>query len=670
MTYAFYDTECYPNYWLLKIKVPDGYKWLTFELREGETFSNEECNAIRHIFAHYTMVSFNGINYDRPMISAALSGYAPNQLKWLNDQIIVDQVKHWEIDLPFWLDFDHIDIIEVVPGKGSLKQYVGRRHGHKIQDLPYDPAEWLNDEQIYNVDLYCENDCSELEDLFYDIKPLIEQREFLSARYGIDLRSKSDAQLAEAVLKIRCEQATGRKIYKPEIDYNAKFRFDIPSYVQYTLPQLQQALNLVREAVFEIEYSGKIKMPQQLDGLTINIGKSQYKLGIGGLHSKEEVAVHKSDATHILRDNDVASYYPSLILNSGKWPPSMGQAFLQEYKAILDERLVAKIEQGRLKKSGDTSSKEYKAAEVGNEGAKIMLNGTFGKCGSPYSILFAPSMLIQTTLSGQLALLMLIEWHEAYGIPVVSANTDGIVIKCQRDKVYISEALIEEWEKRTNLTMETLEYSSIYSRDVNNYFAVKLDGEVKRKGEYNNAGLIQKKNPDVEICSDAVSDFLSKGIPIEYTIGACVDIRKFVTVQKVAGGGVKMWGEGPRKGALVRDIIPVLEANGWRKVGRKWVKYNERDDGFGPEFSANEAYEKCFILQRPEYLGKVCRWYYGINSPGPVVYHSNGNTVSLSYGATPCMTLPDKLPDDIDYAWYVNKAESILKDIGYYNLGE
>jgi len=28
------------------------------------------------------------------------------------------------------------------------------------------------------------------------------------------------------------------------------------------------------------------------------------------------------------------------------------------------------------------------------------------------------------------------------------------------------------------------------------------------------------------------------------------------------------------------------------------------------------------------------------------------------------MTLPDEFPDDIDYAWYVSKAEAILRDLG------
>lgn len=80
------------------------------------------------------------------------------------------------------------------------------------------------------------------------------------------------------------------------------------------------------------------------------------------------------------------------------------------------------------------------------------------------------------------------------------------------------------------------------------------------------------------------------------------------------------------------------------------------------------AYEQCFAPQTPEYLGKVVRWYYSTQAPGPIVYATNCNTVSLSYGARPCMTLPDAFPDDIDYQWYVDKAEAMLRDLGYYTL--
>ena len=657
---AFYDTECFPNYWLLKFR-PKGGQAYGFRLRAGQAFDLVTAARIRLLFDAYCSVSFNGNYYDVPMITAALSGYTAEQLKWLNDRIIVEKVKPWELGLPEWRPADHIDVMEVAPGAGSQKLFAGRIHYKTMRDLPYEPDHFLTEPEIVEVDTYCENDLAVLEALFDALQPQIHQREALGKRYGLDLRSKSDAQVAEAVLKRRCEQATGRRIFKPEIDWNLKFRYKVPAFISYASPQLQRALELVQQSIFQLDAKGTVAMPPQLDGLEIKLGGSVYKMGIGGLHSQEKRLVAVSSETHQIRMPDVASYYPNLMVNAGAWPPALGDAFIREFDAIKLDRLAAKSLQGKLKKAGDTSSPEYEEAKVGNEGGKIMINGTFGKTGSPYSVLFAPEMLIQTTLTGQLSLLMLIEWHELYGVPVISANTDGIVVNCLRDKLHISEALIAEWEKRTGLEMETDDYVAIYARDVNNYFAIKTPDDVKRKGEYAKAGLVEKKNPDVEICADAVAEFLAKGVPVDYTIAACRDITKFVTIQKVNGGGVKMWGEGPRKDARVMDMVGTLAANGWTKEGRKWRKGDSVTD-------AATAYQSCFAQQTPEYLGKVVRWYYSTQAPGPIVYASNGNTVSLSYGARPCMTLPDEFPDDIDYAWYVGKAEAMLRDVGYYQL--
>ena len=103
---------------------------------------------------------------------------------------------------------------------------------------------------------------------------------------------------------------------------------------------------------------------------------------------------------------------------------------------------------------------------------------------------------------------------------------------------------------------------------------------------------------------------------------------------------------------------PVLIANGWVKQGRKWTRGEILTD-------AATAYRSCFEPQRPEYLGKVVRFYYGTHSPGPIIYNTNGNTVSLSYGAQPLMILGD-FPEDIDYRWYLESAEKMLRDVGYY----
>lgn len=243
-------------------------------------------------------------------------------------------------------------------------------------------------------------------------------------------------------------------------------------------------------------------------------------------------------------------------------------------------------------------------AKTETESKKVSINGAYGKLGSPYSIVYAPNLLIQVTVTGQLALLMLIERMEQSGISVVSANTDGIVLKFHKSRLDEVRSNIKDWERATGFDMEETRYRALYSRDVNNYLALKDDGSYKTKGVLATAGLM--KNPDNQIVSDAVCAFLNGGTPIAETIFSCTDIRKFLRVKRVTGGGV--WGD--------------------------------------------------------KYLGRVVRWYRGVNSNTPITYKKNGNKVGGSDCAVPLMDLPDSMPSDIDYGFYLAEASDLLKEVG------
>jgi hypothetical protein len=656
---AFFDTECFPNFWLLKLRVQNG-PLFSFQLRSGESLAPDRVAVIQELFSIFRVVSFNGIYYDVSMIAAALIGFSCEQLKWLSDEIIVQEKKPWELGLNTeWKPFDHIDIMEVLPGAGSAKQYAARIHAKRIQDLPFSPERWLSESEMAEVDSYCELDLTNLEFKYTSLQPQLILRNKLSERYGIDLRSKSDAQVGEAIIRLQCERAVGHKLYKQEIDWNMAFRYEPPAFISFRHPQLLHALEVVKNSIFRLGANGRVQMPKELEDLQIQIGSTTYQMGIGGLHSHDGKRMFKSNETHILQDKDVRGYYPRLIINSGHWPPALGPAFRDIFRTLVEDRDVAKALAKSLKKSVGEDHFDFIQAFSESEGGKVATNGPFGKLGSYHSILFAPQMLIQTTITGQLSILMEIEWHEAESIPVISANTDGFVVYCPREKLPLSEAIMRRWEKVTGLEMETKDYAALYQRDVNNYFAVENSGGVKRKGKYSTAGLVEKKNPDVEICSDAVADFLEKGTPIRDTLAICRDIRKFLHVQQVNGGAVKLWGEGPRKNNMaVRDMAPTLESFGWVKKGHRWHHGDNVTD-------AATAFKTCFMPQRPQYLGKTVRWYYGTRSPGLIVYNNNGNTVSLSYGAQPCLELPDEFPNDIDYGWYMDNCNKILKDVGY-----
>jgi DNA polymerase elongation subunit (family B) len=588
------DIEVYRDYLLVAFRNVTTGNVRNFEMFEGQKL---DVDTVRKILSKCTVITFNGINFDMPVLFCALTHQDNAKCKAVCDYIIAGGYKYWQAEQKFNFKIsdkiDHIDIIEIAPGKASLKAYGGRLHTKTMADLPIDPSDSISPDQREELRLYCGNDLRVTEELYKFLLPQIALREEMSKTYGIDLRSKSDAQIAEHVLKHEVERITKNKIEKPVVKCHS-FRYHKPDFIKFETPLLQNVLKTVLEADFYVVDSGKVMLPKEIADLDICIGQSTYRLGIGGLHSTEEAKYHTANDTLILRDFDVASYYPAIILQQGLYPLAMGKTFIKVYKDIVDKRLAAKA-------SGD---------KVTADSLKITINGGFGKFGSKYSILYSPNLLIQTTMTGQLALLMLIESVEKHtGGSVVSANTDGIAVLHPDIRTVDVDVEIGRWEETSGFEIEETKYRALHSRDVNNYIALKSPSGYKLKGAYTPPGL--QKNPTNEICTEAVVKCLDKQIPIEDTINGCKDIRKFVTVRKVTGGAVK--------------------------------------DG--------------------EYLGKVIRWYYGRLAFGDIKYKINNHTVPRSEGAEPLMTLSDEFPCDVNLDWYIDEAYKILSEVGYAGEG-
>jgi DNA polymerase elongation subunit (family B) len=270
----------------------------------------------------------------------------------------------------------------------------------------------------------------------------------------------------------------------------------------------------------------------------------------------------------------------------------LGFDFLTVYQSLVSRRIAAK-------RAGNTTEADM---------LKIVINGSFGKFGSKYSALYAPDLLIQVTLTGQLALLMMIEALELAGVEVCSANTDGVVMRFPRVMEDCVLRVVKDWERQTGFETEETEYLGVFSRDVNNYIAVKPGGKVKTKGAYSiPEGIFRfHKNPTNQICVDAAIAWLTTGKPVSETVNQCRDLRKFLTVRKVNGGAVK--------------------------------------DGV--------------------FLGRAIRWYYSTTTGGEIVYSESGNKVPKSDGAKPCLELPATFPVDVDFARYEGEAVEILREIG------
>lgn len=520
------DCEVYPNYFLIAFKnIKNGKCVLVDIYGENAYLSDEQKHQIGKIMSSRTTFGFNSRNYDIPILMYALNGKTCNQIYHLSKTII-------ESDQPSWLimrslnlyqprEYSHFDVQEPAQGVGvSLKLYGGRLNSKTLQDLPIDPHTHLSDEDVKNIRLYCVNDLDTTIDLYNHISDRIALREKMSLEYGQDLLSKSDAQIAEAVIRSKLsEKNRGRKIKPPILPDDTIIRYSAPSFIKFKTKQLNEILKLIESTEFTLNKNKSVQIPKDLEKLKIVIGNMTYKIGIGGLHSQEKSQIVKPNSRQYLIDKDVTSYYPSIILNQKFYPKHLGENFLEVYRNIVEERIAAK-------KSGDT---------VVNESLKIVINGGFGKFGSKWSVLYSPDLLLNVTLTGQLSLLMLIESIEAAGNTVVSANTDGFVTLLDHTDKSNYEKICNDWETSTGFLLEDKYYNALYSRDVNNYLAVH-DGGHKSKGAFALGSI--SKNPQTPICYEAVINYLINGDNLKTTIENCTDLTKFITVRTVKGGAV------------------------------------------------------------------------------------------------------------------------------------
>lgn len=585
MNKVILDVECYTDYFLISFLSVKTGQFREYELHDDCRFDG---TAVSNLMSKYTTVSFNGNEYDLLMIAAALRGWSTFQLKKLSDEIITSGKPHWVIAKNCGLfiprHWDHIDLIEVAPGQANLKVYGGRLHSEKLQDLPIEPSALISPAQRDELRLYCRNDLLTTLDLMNSLNKQLALREQLTEKYRIDLRSKSDAQIAEAIIRNYLD-GYGVAVAKRTTKIKP-FKYRLPEWVKFKSDVFNEMLAKVVDCTFEVNDSGSVVLPAELNK-AIEFYGAKYKFGIGGLHSQEKRQVVAPCGDHLFGEYDLTSMYPNIIIEQGLFPKHLTRKFLDVYTMIKDERVKAKREGNK----------------VVDAAYKILLNGSYGKFGSKYSYLYSPELLIQTTITGQLSLLMMIERLELMGVNVVSANTDGINVLFPKALHTEVETVIYEWELETGYNFEWTPYRSTYSRDVNNYVAVKIDGTTKGKGAF--AGPNMMKNPTNEICIIAVKKYLSDGVAIVNTINECHDITKFICVRSVTGGAV------------------------WRD----------------------------------QYLGKAIRWYYSVDGD-TVHYKKNGNKVPKSDGAKPLMDLVDAIPEDLDRQWYVNEANTMLGTLG------
>ena len=296
---------------------------------------------------------------------------------------------------------------------------------------------------------------------------------------------------------------------------------------------------------------------------------------------------------------------------------------------------------------------EIRKVKVSMDSKKIQLNGTFGKLGSMFSKLYAPDLLIATTITGQFYLLGLIELIIENGGNIISANTDGVCVSAAPADMAVIRDVIGMYGWLTNFEFEETRYRSIAIKDVNNYVAVTTEGKVKAKGIYAKAGLM--KNPTNEVCTLAAQAYLSTGRSIESFIREHLkpeNFADFTQSRSVTGGAVA--------------YTAVKEVDDWINLERgAWYRQAWYDMGkVRKPLKRVSRPDPVMAGDNPVFLGRVARWYYSTDKNRSIHYFNNDNQVPKATASTACLKLPTTIPADLDLDRYIEETKVLLRSAG------
>jgi hypothetical protein len=331
----------------------------------------------------------------------------------------------------------------------------------------------------------------------------------------------------------------------------------------------------------------------------------------GGLHTENKPEIFEADENYEIIDWDVSSYYPAIIINNKRYPSHLGKEFLLGYKQMFDRRLELKPQ-----------AKKDKRVKGIVGALKLAVNSVYGKSSDMQNWIYDRQLTMFTTITGELSLFMLIEAYELEGIHVISANTDGVTIRIKKTDIDKMHEINAWWSKLTQYELERTDYSKIIFSTVNDYLAIKTDGEVKKKGDFLTDFELHK-NKSGRVVPIALEQYFINGIPVADTIRSHRNIYDFAMRQR-ATKDFHFEGKSDRGTTVYNKLIRYYVSI----TGEKLLKVkNEECDSRAAAISQVEA---------GDWLMTVC------------------NHLS-----------PKHPLDNINHSYYIEKAERIINKINY-----
>jgi hypothetical protein len=633
MNILIYDIETMQELFLVCIYNPETQQWHEFQVSKN---TNQIDAFVRFTedYKDFYWVGYNNLRFDSQVVEWIIRTHqdwhelGALEVTALIAQKAADVIHDANYDVfpeyrEEWLHNKQIDLFRVnhydnKNRRVSLKRLEFEMDLENIEEMPIHHTKTnMTDEEIQLTIEYCRNDIYATYE-FYKVTtgdtdhPLykgnnqIELRQDIEEEFGIPCLNYSDSKIGdEMIKKYYCQEKGIQYGDLPKKGYfrkEVKAKNCIADYVAFQTPELQQFLKHVQKQVFTLTDDFKE---------SLEFYDNVYTFAKGGLHTENKPKIFEADEETLIVDWDVSSYYPAIIINNNRYPQHLGREFLKGYKQMFEKRLELK----------PLAKKDKKIKGI--VGAlKLAVNSVYGKSSDMQSWIYDRQLTMFTTITGELSLLMLIEAYELASIHVISANTDGVTISVKLTHVDKMHEINKWWMDITQYELERTDYSKIIFSTVNDYLAIKTDGEIKKKGDFLTDFELHK-NKSARIVPIALDRFYTEGIPIDETIRNHKNIYDFCLRQK-ASKDFHYEGVAGTKRTVYNKLIRYYVS----KTGEKLLKVKN------PECTSNAA--DVSQVEAGEWVMHVCNHL-----------------------------TPDHPLDNINHAYYIERAERIVSKIQF-----
>lgn len=632
MNVIIYDIETLKEYFLVVCLIP-GEPYRIFKVNAEENNLDAFVNFTEQ-YKDYYWVGYNNLRFDSQVVEWVIRNYEywqelPNlEITAKIHQKAADVIHDANYDVfPEYREYElsckQIDLFKIhhfdnKNRRVSLKRLEFEMDLENIEEMPihHDATGMSKDDVILTTE-YCLNDVwatyqfykvtvGDTDHPLYKGNNQIELRQDIEAEFNIPCLNYSDSKIGDEMIKKYYCQEKGIE-YK-ELPKKATFRKEIDvknciaKYVKFQTPELKAFLTRIKALKLGIQDDFKEEL---------HFYNNVYSFMKGGLHTENSPKIFEADEEHEIIDWDVSSYYPAIIINNGRYPAHLGKEFLRGYKAMFEKRLELK-----------PLAKKDKRIKGIVGALKLAVNSVYGKSSDMQSWIYDRQLTMFTTITGELSLMMLIEAYELAGINVISANTDGVTIRIKKELIPKMHELNAWWCELTSYELERADYQKIIFSTVNDYLAIKTDGEVKKKGDFLTDFELHK-NKSARIVPMALEQYFVRNIPVDTTIKSHSNIFDFCLRQKASKD---FHYEGIDRSTGVKTIYNKLIRYYVSNSGEKLLKVKNEDSQSGAAAVSQ--------VEAGEWLATVCN---KLNSTHPL--------------------------DNINYAYYIERAEKLIRKI-------